>query len=209
MFGSHWLGVCLCFVSISCFVDWSFMLSAISTYMSILIVSLSMNAGVLEREEIWFMFGKIGWVKEERMARKMKNYSLCDLYVNSVFYLSSLITYSMRETQTALNVHINLSVCVCVREIWATGTFLLAPCDKIAWKLKHESMSVETCWQTNRHKYKVSFEKCEGQKTDGQDGEMDLLTKTIVYRIYKNPIKKALKKYLDTEVTLKCIHLIR
>ncbi len=138
----------------------------------------------------------------------MKNDSLCDLYVNSVFYLS-LITYSMRETQTALNVHINLSVCVCVRQIWATGTFLLAPCDKIAWKLKHESMSVETCWQTNRQKYRVSFEKWEGQKTEGQDGEMDLLTKTIVYRIYKNPTKKALKKYLDTEVTLKCIHLIK
>lgn len=52
----------------------------------------------------------------------MKNDSLRDLYVNTlttlVFYLSSGITYSMRETQTALNVHINLSVrvCMCVSE---------------------------------------------------------------------------------------------
>ncbi len=139
-------------------------MSAISKYMSILIVSLSMNAGVLERGEIWFMFGKIGWVKEERIARKIRNDSLCDLYVNSattlVFYLSSWITYSMRETQTSIWAY----VCVCVREIWATGTFLLVPCDKIAWKLKHESMSVETCWQTNRQKMEFRLRSERGRK---------------------------------------------
>lgn len=85
----------------------------------------------------------------------MRNDSLRDLYVNMtttpVFYLSSRITYNMRGMQTAVNAHINLRLCVCVREIWAMATFFwMVPCDKITWKLKLESVSVE---MTNKHRW--------------------------------------------------------